>query len=126
MGPVLFALAGGGFGICWTMLTAESGGRVLLEDSLLGLWCGLVIGMFAGVSVQRYCNRFPQFIPLATVVATTLLAMSICPPMGWVMGDYHVVRDPLRGFVSGAIAGAVLGPAAGIAYLRWDRWKRRI
>lgn len=56
-----------------------------------------------------------------SLVATTLLGCAVGAPLGWIIGDMGVPREPRAGMAYHAVAGATLGLLMGIVQWFKDR-----
>jgi hypothetical protein len=118
--PIVFAVVGASVGLSLAMLFRQDPrerAHVPLDDSMPFFVWGTVAGCGFGCMVVVVCACWPRLVPVAGMVALTLLGAAVGAPLGWIEGDSGVERLPQYGMICGVAVGAVLG--AGIGVIQW-------
>ena len=130
LGPLIFALAGAGLGICVEMLLHNKYPyQIHFEDSLPSAILGAFVGAMVGCSVSSACIAQSKLIGPAGLVSAALLGATILGPLGWFAGcdaacnrrlhdvDFEVEEQvqhlPPVGMAVGAGLGCLLGLVLG-------------
>jgi hypothetical protein len=135
LGPILFALAGAGFGLCVGMLTHnEPPYQVRLEVSVPLVFVSGLVGALVGCVVTVASNRRPDLIRRAGLASVALLGAALTAPLGWITGTMvaserlphadvkeDVQHLPPLGMALGAGVGCVVGLALGGAQVLMER-----
>jgi hypothetical protein len=88
--PLVCALVGALWGICWGMVHRQSDldrTRVHLEQSVPVAVAGLVAGAVVGAGLRRASGRCPPLTRVWEAVLIPVLAGSIAGPLGWLCRD---------------------------------------
>jgi hypothetical protein len=138
LAPIVFALAGAGFGLCVRMLAHNDASyQIHLEESVPLVFGSGFVGALIGCGIKGACNHRPNLVRRAGLASVALLGAALMAPLGWIAGTMvaterlphaHEKEDvqhlPPLGMAVGAGVGCVLGLAVGGIQVLLDRGKR--